>query len=368
MVEIVEGDLFQSGAQTLVNTVNTVGVMGKGVALEFRKRFPAMYEDYRERCRRGEVRLGEPYLYRMETGPWILNFPTKEHWRSVSRLDDIAAGLAHLERHYREWGIASLAVPPLGCGNGQLEWRVVGPLLREHLTRLDIPVELFAPMQGVPAQLTLPSLSSPGAELGRLNPALIGIAAIVERVHRQPYRAQIGRVMLQKIAYFATVVGIPTGLEFGRGSFGPFARNLKPVLTSLVNNGILVERREGPSFIVAPGPAYAEAAKIWREDLSGWEDAIERVVDLFMRLRGTRQAEIAATVHFAAIELERETGASTSELQVFEAVKEWKARREQPPRDEEVAETIRHLNVLGWLRVTLSDELPVVDDEDLLYA
>ncbi|MDQ2743776.1 MAG: macro domain-containing protein, partial [Chloroflexota bacterium] len=144
MVELVRGDIFQSRAQTLVNTVNTVGVMGKGVALEFRKRFHPMYEDYVRRCARGEVRLGQPYLYAGETTPWVLNFPTKDHWRSVSHLDDIVAGLQHLERHYREWGITSLAVPPLGCGNGQLEWQVVEPVLRHYLQRLDIPVELYA--------------------------------------------------------------------------------------------------------------------------------------------------------------------------------------------------------------------------------
>src|SRR5713101_6553289 len=109
-MEVRIGDLFQSRAQTIVNTVNTVGVMGKGVALEFKKRFPEMYADYLRRCEKGEVRLGEPYLYPRLITPWILNFPTKEHWRSVSRLSDIVAGLNYLERHYREWGITSLAV------------------------------------------------------------------------------------------------------------------------------------------------------------------------------------------------------------------------------------------------------------------
>src|SRR5262245_52928371 len=115
MTQILVGDLFQSGAQTLVNTVNCVGVMGKGVALEFKRRFPDMYEDYVARCAARQVRLGEPYLFHRPAPPWILNFPTKDHWRAVSRLADIVAGLESLEEHYREWGITSLAVPPLGC-------------------------------------------------------------------------------------------------------------------------------------------------------------------------------------------------------------------------------------------------------------
>lgn len=142
---IVGGDLFRSETQTLVNAVNCAGVMGKGIALEFMRRYPAMFADYAERCQQRLVRLGEPYPYRGQTPPYILNFPTKKHWRSSSKLEDIVAGLAYLEAHYRDWSIASLAVPALGCGAGQLAWETVGPVLTAALERLDIPVELFAP-------------------------------------------------------------------------------------------------------------------------------------------------------------------------------------------------------------------------------
>jgi O-acetyl-ADP-ribose deacetylase (regulator of RNase III) len=147
MVEIVTGDIFNSEAQTLVNAVNCAGVMGKGIALAFKRHFPAMFADYAERCKEGRVRLGEPYLYRGESLPWVLNFPTKDHWRSASKLEAIVAGLSYLEAYYHEWGITSLAVPALGCGAGQLEWNVVGPILRDMLGKLDIPVTLFAPAE-----------------------------------------------------------------------------------------------------------------------------------------------------------------------------------------------------------------------------
>ena len=145
MIKVLIGDLFTSKAQTLVNTVNCIGIMGKGIALEFKKRFPDMFKDYEERCKRKEVKLGKPYLYRRLMLPWILNFPTKGHWRSVTKLADLERGLEYLLAHYKEWGITSLAVPPLGCGEGQLEWRVVGPTLYRYLSRMDIPVELYAP-------------------------------------------------------------------------------------------------------------------------------------------------------------------------------------------------------------------------------
>jgi len=145
VIKVVKGNLFESNAQTWVNAVNCVGVMGKGIALEFKNRFPDMYEDYVSRCKRGEAKLGRPYLFKRLVPPWILNFPTKDHWRSAARLRDIIDGLEYLTPHYKEWGIESLAVPALGCGQGQLDWEKVGPILHHHLRKLDVSVELYAP-------------------------------------------------------------------------------------------------------------------------------------------------------------------------------------------------------------------------------
>ena len=141
------GDLFESEAQTLVNAVNTVGVMGAGIAFQFKNRFPEMSADYARRCAAGEVKIGEPYLFTGEssTDKWILNFPTIGDDWAPTRMDDIRDGLAHLRLHYREWGITSLAMPALGCGVGGLDWKDVEPVLQEGLSDLDIPVELYAP-------------------------------------------------------------------------------------------------------------------------------------------------------------------------------------------------------------------------------
>ncbi|MCP3960764.1 MAG: macro domain-containing protein [bacterium] len=159
MIKLRSGNLFDSNAQTLVNAVNCVGVMGKGIALEFKRRFPGMFEDYRARCLRREVRLGEPYVFESSRLPWILNFPTKGHWRHASRLADIVAGLEALEAHCEDWGLQSLAVPALGCGYGQLRWREVGPLLYRHLGRLGIPVELYAPFGASASESTVAFLA-----------------------------------------------------------------------------------------------------------------------------------------------------------------------------------------------------------------
>lgn len=136
MITYIQGNLFDSPAQVLTNTVNCFGVMGAGVALEFKKRFPTMFDDYVARCGRRAVIAGRPYLWENDRAQ-ILNFPTKRHWKEGSRLADIDAGLAYLAAHYCEMGIVSLAMPPLGCGLGGLAWDEVKPLIEKHLG--DIP-------------------------------------------------------------------------------------------------------------------------------------------------------------------------------------------------------------------------------------
>lgn len=158
-MKILVADIFQSKAQTLINTVNCAGVMGKGIALEFKERFPEMFEDYLERCERKEVKPGIPYLYKRLPPPNIINFPTKDHWKSVSKISDVEHGLEYLLSHYKEWEVTSLAIPALGCGNGRLEWKAVGPLIHRYVRQMDIPVELYAP-HGTPShELTIDFLS-----------------------------------------------------------------------------------------------------------------------------------------------------------------------------------------------------------------
>lgn len=362
MVKILVGDLFESQAQTLVNTVNTVGVMGKGVALGFKQRFPAMYKDYLARCRADQVVLGKPYLYRDLMGPWILNFPTKGHWRAVARLSDIVDGLNHLEANYESWGITSLAVPPLGCGEGQLEWKVVGRTLYNHLRRLSIPSELYAPYGTTENELAHEFLSSPiGSNTGatpRVEPGIVALVEILSQLEREPYHWPTGRVLFQKVAYFATEEGIATGLTFERSSYGPFASGMKRLVTKLVNNGLIQEEKLGRMFAVKVGPTFADAQLEYEEAIARWRPAVEKIVDLFLRMR-TSDAELAATVHFAARTMAETSAHSPTEIEVLKEVQEWKRRRTPAFNQGEIASTIRHLAALGWLNARPSPSLPV---------
>lgn len=369
MVKVLMGDILKSKSQTLVNTVNCVGIMGKGIALKFKEQFPDMFDDYVARCHRKEVRLGKPYLYKRLTLPWILNFPTKSHWRSVSRIEDIVKGLKYLLQKYKEWGITSLAVPPLGCGQGQLEWKIVGPTLYRLLNQLEIPVELYAP-HGTPHEELQPEfldqeidirLAEPGFGPERVKPAWVALVEILSRLEQEPYHWPVGRTTFQKIVYIATQEGLPTGLQYQKSSFGPFSPELKGVITKLVNNGLIREEQLGRMFAVKVGPTFEDAQKAYLSDLAKWESIIEKTTDLFMRMQ-TRQSEVVATVLFAANILANRKKEQPSEKEVLIEVMQWKQKRRPPLANSEVAYTIRNLAALRWLKVKPSSDLPIQDE------
>lgn len=141
-IHYTTGDIFQSDAQVIVNPVNCRGVMGAGLALVFKQKYPEMFAAYVQECKSGQLRIGRPTLYRASQ-PWILNFPTKDHWRDPSKLEYIEQGLQFFVANYRQMGIQSIAFPKLGVGLGKLSWNEVGPLMRDYLHQLDCKVTIY---------------------------------------------------------------------------------------------------------------------------------------------------------------------------------------------------------------------------------
>ncbi len=143
MITYVNGNLFEAPARVLVNTVNTVGVMGKGLALDFKRIYPEMFSRYQHFCESGQLTIGKLYLFKTDQ-KWVLNFPTKKHWKAPSRLEYIEAGLKKFVCHYADVGITSIAFPALGCGNGELDYDTqVRPLMEDHLNSIPISVFIY---------------------------------------------------------------------------------------------------------------------------------------------------------------------------------------------------------------------------------
>src|SRR5712692_6694685 len=206
----------------------------------------------------------------------------------------------------------------------------------------------------------------PSALPSRIDPAWVALVEILARVEREPYHWPVGRTTFQKIAYFATEAGIPTGLQYQRGSFGPYASELKVLITRLANNALIREERLGRMFAVKVGPTFTDAQRAYKETVEQWEHVIEKLTDLFMRMN-TQQAELVATVHFAASSLVNSRTEKPSEADVLAEVMKWKRKRRPPLNETEVALAIRHLSMLGWLDVKGAD-LPFTEEEALLDA
>lgn len=366
MFKALIGDLFASDAQVLVNTVNCVGVMGKGIAQEFKKRYPAMFKDYASRCEDNRVRIGQPYLYRDASGKWILNFPTKRHWRSPSRIADIEAGLDYLAAHVSEWNVTSLAMPPLGCGNGGLSWEEVGPLIHRKLAHLPVDVEVYAPYGTPRSQLDMEFLSRPsqmtldgkGQLPGKANASWVVLMEVLLRLQEQPYANPVGRTIFQKICYIVTEMGVPTGFHFGKGSYGPFSDDVNPAIAYMTNRNWLHEQPLGRMISLRATPQYLKERGRYESDYTAHERKIAKAVDLFSRIKNTEQAEEVMTVLYASRQLKAlHPDQSINEQQLYDYIIEWKKPWNSDEKRHAVAQAIRNLVLLGWMRLDLSEEL-----------
>lgn len=339
--------------------------MGKGVALEFKRRFPSMFEDYLDRCNRKQVRLGKPYLYQELTGISIINFPTKEHWRSPSRLSDIEKGLDYLVAHAKEWELESLALPPLGCGNGGLEWAEVGPLIHGKLAELNIDVELYAPFGTPKQQLTSEFLSRPaqlslegkGRKYEKMNPQWAVLMEILRELGRQPYANPVGRVIFQKICYVVTEMGVDTGFDFNKGSYGPFAEEVTDALHNFANRNWVQEKQLGKMMALRVNPDFEKDRAKFEDLLNAQRSKIDKTMDLFSRIKNTDQAEALTTVLFASRKVKGgDSRKVIEENELLDYILEWKKSWRTEDKRKSLTSAIRNLAVLGWMRLKLNEE------------
>jgi O-acetyl-ADP-ribose deacetylase (regulator of RNase III) len=344
MIEHARGNLLEAQVDALVNTVNTVGVMGKGIALQFRMAFPKNYDVYKKACARGEVQPG--HMFVVPTGEltvpqFIINFPTKRHWKEKSRLTDIQEGLVDLVRVIREQKIRSLALPPLGCGNGGLEWAQVKPLIEKALAPLDdVHILLYAP-EGAPAA----SAMRVRTERPRMTQ---GRAAFLKLLASYTEASMEGasRLVLQKLAYLLQEVGERLNLTFIKAPRGPYAGELNRAFQSMEGHFLRGHGDGTGAADVHPLPeALLEAEALLRQ----YPDAqarVERARQLTEGFESPHGLELLATVHWIA----RENPESARELEsMIQAVHAWNERkqREFPPFHIEAA--WKRLHTQGWI-------------------
>lgn len=232
MIEYKSGDILREDTEALVNTVNCVGVMGRGIALQFKKAYPENFKAYADACKSEQVQPGRMFVF--DTGSmfnprYIINFPTKRHWRGKSRMADIEAGLLALTDTIREYDIQSIAIPPLGCGLGGLDWSQVQARIEENLAPLDeVRVVVFEPHGAPEAENMAHESKEPKMTPGR--------AALLELMNRylagllDPF---VTLLEAHKLMYFMQAAGEPLKLRFQKGDYGPYAENLRHVLNAI---------------------------------------------------------------------------------------------------------------------------------------
>ena len=244
MISFTQGNLLEADVEAVVNTVNTVGIMGKGIALMFKDKFPANFAAYAQACEHEEVRIGKMFVTenRQLFGPkWIINFPTKTHWRARTKIEWIEEGLEDLVRVIREKNVHSIAVPPLGCGNGGLDWVDVQPLIVDALRDIEsLEVIVFEPT-------TKYQNVSKRRGVEKLTPARALISEIVRQYCLLGIECSILEV--QKLAWFIergirrANIEDPLKLQFLANKYGPYSDKLRHLLDSLDGSYLKCDKR-----------------------------------------------------------------------------------------------------------------------------
>ena len=299
MIEFRSGDILKDDAEALINTVNCVGVMGRGIALQFKNAFPENFKAYAEACQQGVVLPGRMFVF--ETGQltpprYIINFPTKRHWRGKSRMDDIEVGLKALVEVIRAKRICSIAIPPLGSGLGGLNWLDVKPRIEAALRPLaDVRAIVYEP-KGAPASDTM----THSREVARMT---AGRAALVELTHRylggllDPF---VTLLEVHKLMYFMQEAGEPLRLKFKQALYGPYAENLRHVLHAIEGHFVsgYADGGDAPDkqLKLVPG-AVAEAAEFLTQH-GETRARFNKVAELVEGFESPFGLELLSTVHW----------------------------------------------------------------------
>jgi len=322
MIIFSTGNLLEDQAEAYVNTVNTVGVMGKGIALQFKQAFPGVFKQYTKACKQDTVKVGRMHVVHVEglTNPkYVINFPTKKHWRDPSKMDYIQSGLKDLVQVIRELDIKSIALPPLGCGNGGLDWNLVLPEIEEAFKDVPVDVHLYAPSSSPqPDQIKI------GTKPPRMTKGRALLLSLMDSYSVPGYR--LSHLEIQKLAYFLQEIGEPMKLRFEKNKYGPYAENLNHVLQRVEGHfirGYGDRTREADIYLLEG--AAPKAIDYLQKDSESLE-RLGKVKELINGFETPYGMELLATVHW----IMQQYPEQSMELSfVVEQIQNWNARKKE---------------------------------------
>lgn len=345
-----DGDMFETHAEAIVNTVNCVGVMGKGVALQFKNRWPENFKAYKAACLKKQVKTGKMFVHKngnMFENPdynFLINFPTKQHWRSKSKIEFIIDGLNDLVSVLKFHNIQSVCIPPLGCGNGGLNWKEVRPLIERSLSEISLTRNIF--IFGPLLDSDIPEYQPLALSMTEPRAALFRALGDFESYFGGSYT----KISLQKIVYFLQVLGIDFGMQFKKNIYGPYSSTLAKALIDIgQGNGLITVKNsiENEQTVRCSAVAYTEAADyIETNNLAHIDIALEKLSQLISGFESAFGMELLSSVHYIA------RSKNTSNLdEINSSIKIWSDRKRNLFDKETISNALNRL---------LDDDLLVV--------
>ncbi len=308
MIKLKHGDILQADAEALVNTVNCVGVMGRGIALQFYKAFPGNFDDYKKACDHKQLHPGMMLVHslgRLQNPRYVINFPTKRHWKGKSKIEDIQSGLETLVEEVRKRNIRSIAIPPLGCGVGGLDWQQVRPMIEAAFAALpEVGVLLYEPAGAPVAKEMVKTQKTPNMTIGRA--ALLGLMRRYLAAVMDPF---VTLLEIHKLMYFMQEAGEPLRLRYCKATYGPYAENLRHVLSHIEGHFIsgFGDAHDDPEKQIELIPDAAEQAEAFLKQNFQTSQRFDRVGDLIEGFETPFGMELLATVHWVGTREEATT-------------------------------------------------------------
>ena len=354
MIEYKIGDIFAENAEALVNSVNCVGVMGRGIALQFRNRYPDNYKAYVKACERDEVQPGRMFVFetgRLTNPRYIINFPTKRHWRGKSRIEDINSGLESLSQEIRERNIRSIAIPPLGSDLGGLNWEDVAPRIEAMLKTLDRDVlaVIFTP-GSAPAD-GRPNFST---NVPTMTPARASLVALMNRYLQGLMDPFVTLLEVHKFMYFLQVSGEPLRLNYQKAHYGPYAENMRHLLREVEGHVVAgyLDGGDQPDKPLTLVPGAIDDADQFLTDCPDTKVRLARVAQLVEGFESPFGLELLATVHWVASECP-----SPTVDEVIARTYAWGNRKKQFS-ERQIKVAYRMLTAKGWLPESPTGSVP----------
>lgn len=349
MIKFTSGDILRADAEAIVNTVNCVGIMGRGIALQFKKAWPENFKVYARACKHEEVQPGSMFI--VETGQltnpkYIVNFPTKRHWRGASKIEDVERGLSALARDIKEKGIKSIAIPPLGSGLGGLDWAKVRQLIEAKLCDLDdVEILVYEPKGAPENDKMVKNRKVPTMTAGR--------AVLIELMQRYLgglLDPTVTLLEVHKLLYFMQAAGEPLRLKYQKAIYGPYAQNLRHVLNAIEGHFVsgYADGGDAPKKELQLVPGAIDEAESFLKQHPDTRERFEKVAELVNGFESSFGLELLASVHWV---VKQENVQTTDDI--VQKIYGWNERKRRfTPR--QIAIATKTLNDKNWLNVAAS--------------